>query len=97
VLGVSIIPQGWQYSFDMHGVLANNWRSLLRLLDLTVCILLKSENSKEEIIELIMNLDEDTQMELQSIIERSFQIIGGEEEQETYNQLFDQLSRDNSP
>jgi hypothetical protein len=71
----------------MHGVMANNWRSLLRLLDLTVCIVLKSENPKspkDQLIEQIMGLDEDLQEDLQYIIERSFNLTGSPEEQEAY-------------
>ena len=67
----------------MHGLLANNWRSLLHLLDLTVCIVLKSENPespKNLLIEKIMALDEELQMELQYIIERSFSLAGTIEE-----------------
>lgn len=43
----------------MHGILTLNWRSLLRLLDLTICVLFKSENesggaAKAQIIESIL-------------------------------------------
>jgi hypothetical protein len=44
----------------MHGILALNWRSLLRLLDLTTCVLFKSESEgKDKLIESIMETDEE--------------------------------------
>lgn len=69
----------------MHGILALNWRSLLRLLDLTICVLFKSESgAKDQLIESILGLDEEMQLELQTMIERSFNLAGGNEEQEAY-------------
>ena len=65
----------------MHGILALNWRSLLRLLDLVICILFKNESaSKEQLVESIIGLEEELQLELQTLIERSFNLAGGAEE-----------------
>ncbi len=39
-----------------------------------------------------MGLDEELQLELQYIIERSFILAGGPEEQDAYNSQFEQIS-----
>jgi hypothetical protein len=49
------------------------------------------------LIETILCLDEEIQLELQTIIERSFNLAGGAEEQQAYQSQIEIMSTGGSP
>ena len=59
-----------QTSFDVVGVSRGHEQALMRLIELTVCVCIKSENAGD----FIALMDDDTQYELQDVIQRSLEL-----------------------